>query len=41
MRTTPANNMDVKRLNRSNTLRCLLTCDKISQPELAQKLKLS
>ena len=41
MRTTPANNMDVKRLNRSNTLRCLLRCDKISQPELAQKLKLS
>lgn len=41
MRTAPANNMDVKRRNRSNTLRCLLTCDKISQPELAQKLNLS
>lgn len=41
MRTMPTNNMDVKRLNRSNTLRCLLTCDKISQPELAQKLNLS
>lgn len=41
MRTVPANNMDVKRQNRSNTLRCLLQCDRISQPELAQKLSLS
>ncbi len=41
MRTEPANNMDVKRRNRSNTLRCLLQCEKISQPELAQKLNLS
>lgn len=41
MNLTPANNMDVKRLNRSNTLRCLLGCDKISQPELAQRLGLS
>lgn len=41
MNTNPANNMDVKRLNRVNTLRCLLTCDRISQPELAQKLNLS
>ena len=41
MRTDPANNMDVKRRNRSNTLRCLLQCEKISQPELAQKLNLS
>lgn len=41
MRKMPTNNMDVKRLNRSNTLRCLLSCDKISQPELAQKLNLS
>lgn len=41
MRTMPTNNMAVKRLNRNNTLRCLLSCDKISQPELAQKLNLS
>ena len=41
MRTEPANNMDVKRRNRSNTLRCLLQCERISQPELAQKLNLS
>lgn len=41
MRTPPVNNIDVKRHNRSNTLRCLLRCDKISQPELAQMLQLS
>lgn len=41
MRIEPTNNMDVKRRNRSNTLRCLLQCEKISQPELAQKLNLS
>ena len=33
--------MDVKRLNRENTLRCLLSCERISQPELSQKLNLS
>lgn len=37
----PASNMDVKRLNRENTLRCLLSCERISQPELSQKLNLS
>ena len=31
MTAGPANNMDVKRRNRSNTLRCILTCDRISQ----------
>lgn len=41
MRSAPVNTMDVKRRNRSNTLRCLLQCEKISQPELAQKLNLS
>ncbi len=41
MQKLPANNMDVKRQNRSNTLRCLLRCERISQPELAQKLNLS
>lgn len=41
MITNPASNMDVKRLNRVNTLRCLLGCERISQPELAQKLNLS
>lgn len=37
----PASNMDVKRRNRSNTLRCVLTCDHISQMELSQRLSLS
>ena len=37
----PASNMDVKRRNRSNTLRCVLTCDNISQMELSQRLSLS
>ena len=41
MKTSPANNMDVKRRNRSNTLRCILTCDRISQMELSQRLGLS
>lgn len=40
-RTLPANTMDVKRLNRSNTLRAILQSKKISQPELAQKVNLS
>lgn len=41
MKTSPASNMDVKRRNRANTLRCILTCERISQMELAQKLTLS
>lgn len=41
MTAGPANNMDVKRRNRSNTLRCILTCDRISQMELSQRLGLS
>ena len=41
MNRNPASNMDVKRLNRVNTLCCLLSCDRISQPELAQRLNLS
>jgi len=41
MMTAPANNMDVKRRNRANTLRCILTCDRISQMELSQRLALS
>ena len=41
MMTGPASNMDVKRRNRSNTLRCVLTCDHISQMELSQRLSLS
>ena len=41
MKTSPANNMDVKRRNRANTLRCILSCERISQMELAQRLALS
>ncbi len=41
MNRNPASNMDVKRLNRVNTLRCILSCERISQPELAQRLNLS
>ena len=41
MTKNPASNMDVKRMNRQNTLRCLLSCRRISQPELSQKLNLS
>ncbi len=41
MKTSPANNMDVKRRNRANTLRCILSCERISQMELSQKLALS
>ena len=41
MTAGPASNMDVKRRNRINTLRCLLTCDHISQMELSQRLGLS
>lgn len=41
MKPSPANNMDVKRRNRSSTLRCILSCERISQTELAQRLALS
>ena len=41
MTAGPASNMDVKRRNRSNTLRCILACDHISQMELSQRLSLS
>ena len=33
--------MDVKRRNRANTLRCILSCERISQMELTQRLALS
>ena len=41
MTTSPANNIDVKRRNRVNTLRCILKSDRVSQMELTQKLALS
>lgn len=41
MTTPPINNMDVKRRNRVNTLRCILASDRVSQMELTQKLALS
>ncbi len=41
MKTSPANNMDVKRRNRVHTLRCILDSDRVSQMELTQKLSLS
>ena len=41
MKTAPTSNMDVKRRNRANTLRCILSCERISQMELAQQLALS
>lgn len=41
MTAGPASNMDVKRRNRSNTLRCILACDHISKMELSQRLSLS
>ena len=41
MTTSPTNNMDVKRRNRVNTLRCILKNDRISQMELTQRLSLS
>lgn len=36
-----ASNMDVKKINRVNTLRCIFACERISQPELTQKLGVS
>ena len=41
MTASPANNMDVKRRNRVNTLRCILKSDRVSQMELTQRLALS
>lgn len=41
MAAGPANNMDVKRRNRINTLRSILSCERISQMELTQRLALS
>lgn len=41
MTTTPTNNMDVKRRNRVNTLRCILASGRVSQMELTQRLALS
>lgn len=41
MTASPTNNMDVKRRNRVNTLRCILKSDRVSQMELTQKLALS
>ena len=41
MKASPASNMDVKRRNRANTLRCILSCERISQMELSQQLNLS
>ena len=41
MPMTPASNMDVKRRNRINTLRCILHHDHISQMELSHQLGLS
>ena len=41
MPTPPANNIDVKRRNRSNTLRGILTREKVSQVELSRLLALS
>lgn len=41
MKTSPASNMDVKRRNRANTLRCILSSERISQMELSQQLALS
>lgn len=41
MTTSPTNNMDVKRRNRVNTLRCVLASGRVSQMELTQRLSLS
>lgn len=41
MTVQPVNNMDVKRNNRINTLRCILASGRVSQMELTQKLSLS
>ena len=41
MTTAPTSNMDVKRRNRANTLRCILSSGRVSQQELARRLELS
>ena len=41
MATAPASNMDVKKRNRANTLRCILASDRNSQMGLTQRLGLS
>lgn len=41
MTTSPTNNMDIKRRNRVNTLRCILASGRVSQMELTQRLALS
>lgn len=41
MTMTPSSNMDVKRRNRANTLRCILESERVSQMELTQRLALS
>lgn len=41
MKASSINNMDVKRHNRSNTMRCILSHERISQMELTQQLSLS
>lgn len=41
MTVSPSSNMDVKRRNRANTLRCILASERVSQMELTQRLALS
>lgn len=41
MTGSPRNNMDVKRQNRANTLRCILASERVSQMELTHRLALS
>lgn len=41
MAVSPVSNMDIKRRNRSNTMRCILASGRISQMELTQRLALS
>ena len=41
MTRSRASNIDVKRINRISTMRCIFDCERISQPELAQRLNLS
>ncbi len=41
MKISPINNMDVKRRNRVNTLRCILSSERVSQMELTRRLALS
>ncbi len=41
MKISRASNIDVKRINRTNTMRSIFSCDRISQRELAAKLDIS